>query len=103
MTLAKKMVYGTVGIDGLYGPSEVVIIADETANPVYVAADLLAQAEHGSMASAVMITTSKKMAGDVNTEIEKQLEGLSGGKLPRMVWKSAVPSPSSIALKKRSI
>ena len=48
VTLAKKMVYGLVGIDGLYGPSEVIIIADETANPEYVAADLLAQAEHGS-------------------------------------------------------
>jgi histidinol dehydrogenase len=77
VTLAKKMVYGTVGIDGLYGPSEVVIIADETANPIYIAADLLAQAEHGSMASAIMITTSKKMAGDVNDELEKQLKDLS--------------------------
>ncbi len=77
VTLAKKMVYGTVGIDGLYGPSEVVIIADETANPVYVAADLLAQAEHGSMASAIMITVSKKIADDVNIEVEKQLKDLS--------------------------
>jgi histidinol dehydrogenase len=77
VTLAKKMVYGTVGIDGLYGPSEVVIIADETANPVYVAADLLAQAEHGSMASAIMITTSRKMADSVNLEVEKQLKDLS--------------------------
>ncbi len=77
VTLAKKMVYGTVGIDGLYGPSEVLIIADGTANPVYIAADLLAQAEHGSMASAMMITTSKKMAEDVNNELEKQLKELS--------------------------
>ena len=77
VTLAKKMVYGTVGIDGLYGPSEVVIIADETANPAYVAADLLAQAEHGSMASAMMITTSKQMASSVNAEIEGQLKSLS--------------------------
>jgi histidinol dehydrogenase len=77
VTLAKKMVYGTVGIDGLYGPSEVVIIADETANPVYIAADLLAQAEHGSMASAIMITTTKNVADMVNTEVEKQLKGLS--------------------------
>ncbi len=76
VTLAKKMVYGVVGIDGLYGPSEVIIIADETANPEYVAADLLAQAEHGSLASAIMITTSRKMADGVNREIERQLKTL---------------------------
>jgi histidinol dehydrogenase len=76
VTLAKKMVYGVVGIDGLYGPSEVIIIADETANPEYVAADLLAQAEHGSLASAIMITTSRKMADGVNREIERQMKTL---------------------------
>jgi len=76
VTLAKKMVYGIVGIDGLYGPSEVIIIADGTANPAYVAADLLAQAEHGSMASAIMITTSKQIADMVNAEVEKQLNSL---------------------------
>jgi len=53
VTLAKKMVYGTVGIDSLAGPSEVLVIADEHANPVYVAADLLAQAEHDPMAAAI--------------------------------------------------
>jgi histidinol dehydrogenase len=68
------MVYGAVGIDGLFGPSEVVIITDETANPAYIAADLLAQAEHGSMASAIMITTSKAMADKVNDELDKQLK-----------------------------
>jgi len=77
--LAKKMVYGEVGIDGLYGPSEVIIIADDTANPVYCAADLLAQAEHGSGASAIMITTSREMAAKVNREIEKQLQNLARG------------------------
>ena len=77
VTFAKKMVYGSVGIDGLYGLSEVVIIADETAEPAYIAADLLAQAEHGPMASAIMVTTSKKMADDVNNEVEKQLQTLS--------------------------
>ena len=76
VTLAKKALYGTVGIDGLYGPSEVVIIADKTANVAYVAADLLAQAEHGSLASAIMITTSKKIADGVTDEIEKQLQVL---------------------------
>ncbi len=77
VTLAKKILYGTVGIDGLYGPSEVVIIADESANPAYIAADLLAQAEHGSLASAIMITISQNMAAKVNAEIERQLATLS--------------------------
>ncbi len=72
VTLAKKLVYGIVGIDGLYGPSEVVIIADDTANPEYIAADLLAQAEHGSEASAIMITTSRQIADAVNREIKRQ-------------------------------
>jgi histidinol dehydrogenase len=76
VTLAKKMVYGTVGIDGLYGPSEVIITADETANAAYVAADLLAQAEHGA-ATSILITTSRKLADAVNLEIEKQLKVLS--------------------------
>ena len=76
VSLAKKMVFGAVGIDGLYGPSEVIIIADETANAEYAAADLLAQAEHGSLASAILITTSRKVADNVNREIEKQLETL---------------------------
>jgi histidinol dehydrogenase len=76
VTLAKKIVYGVVGIDGLHGPSEVIIIADETANPKYVAADILAQAEHGSLASAIMITTSQKIADGVNREIERQLKTL---------------------------
>lgn len=94
VTLAKKMVYGTVGIDGLYGPSEVVIIADETANPSYVAADLLAQAEHGSLASSIMITTSKKMADDVNQEIEKQLKTLAR----REITEEAINKRGLIAL-----
>ena len=62
VTLAKKQVYGTVGIDSLAGPSEVLIIADHTANPVHVAADLLAQAEHDPMAAAILITTDEAMA-----------------------------------------
>jgi histidinol dehydrogenase len=77
VSLAKKVVYGVVGIDGLYGPSEVIIIADDTASPEYCAADLLAQAEHGSGAEAILITTSKRMAEKVNGEIERQLDGLS--------------------------
>jgi len=76
VTLAKKMVFGTVGIDGLYGPSEVIIIADNTANAGYIAADLLAQAEHGSGASAILITTSRKLANSVNREIETRIIAL---------------------------
>ena len=75
--LAKKLLYGVVGIDGLYGPSEVIIIADETANPEYCAADLLAQAEHDSLASAILITTSRPLADKVNQSVEQQLKGLS--------------------------
>jgi histidinol dehydrogenase len=71
--LAKKMVYGMVGIDGLYGPTETIIFADETANPVICAADLLAQAEHDPLASAILITTSSELAARVNQEIENQL------------------------------
>ena len=75
VTLAKKLLYGVVGIDGLYGPSEVLIIADGKANPVYCAADLLAQAEH-SAGSAVLVTTSQGLADRVIQETEKQLEEL---------------------------
>ena len=75
VTLAKKLLYGVVGIDGLYGPSEVLIIADSTANPVYCAADLLAQAEHNS-GSAALVTASQKLADRVMREVEKQLNEL---------------------------
>lgn len=76
VVLAKKLVYGAVDIDGLPGPSEVLIIADETANPGYCAADLIAQAEHDPLASAILITTSKKLANGVNQEVERQLKDL---------------------------
>ncbi|MEM6255634.1 MAG: histidinol dehydrogenase [Cyanobacteria bacterium P01_D01_bin.156] len=75
VTLAKKQVYGTVGIDSLAGPSEVLIIADHTANPMHVAADLLAQAEHDPMAAAVLITTDGLLAEKVVAEVERQLVG----------------------------
>ena len=74
--LAKREVYGAVGIDGLQGPSEVVIITDETANPEYCAADLLAQAEHDPLASAILITTSRQLADKVNREVARQLDTL---------------------------
>ncbi len=70
---AKKMVYGIVDIESLAGPSEIVIVADDTANARFCAADLIAQAEHDPMASAILITTSVKLANDVHNEIRKQL------------------------------
>jgi histidinol dehydrogenase len=73
VTLAKKLVYGTVGIDSLAGPSEVLIIADETANPAHVAADLLAQAEHDPMAAAILITTDAGLAKKVQVAVDRQL------------------------------
>jgi histidinol dehydrogenase len=76
VALAKKLVYGVVDIDSLAGPSEVIIIADDTANPAYCAADLLAQAEHDPLASAILITASEQLADEVNKEMEKQLKGL---------------------------
>jgi len=76
VVLAKKLVYGVVGIDGLQGPSEVVIIADETAKPEYCAADLLAQAEHDPLASAILVTTSRRLADEVSQQVERQLEEL---------------------------
>ncbi|MEO0769371.1 MAG: histidinol dehydrogenase [Cyanobacteria bacterium J06649_4] len=73
VTLAKKQVYGTVGIDSLAGPSEVLVIADSSANPVHVAADLLAQAEHDPLAAAVLITTDNALAQNVAIEVDAQL------------------------------
>jgi len=70
--LAKKTVYGMVGIDGFYGPTETIVVADGNANPVYCAADLLAQAEHDAMASAILVTTSEKLASAVSREVDKQ-------------------------------
>ena len=77
VTLAKKLLYGVVGIDGLYGPSEVLIIADNTANRAYCATDLLAQAEHGTLSAAILVTTSKSLASKVNHELEQQIKNLS--------------------------
>ncbi len=77
VTLAKKQVYGSVGIDGLYGPTETVVVADETANPAWVAADMLAQAEHDVLATAILITPSRALGTAVQHEIARQLEDLS--------------------------
>jgi len=77
VTLAKQQVFGIVGLDGLFGPTETMVIADVTANPAWVAADLLAQAEHDVLASAVLLTTSEKVAEAVQVEVGHQLENLS--------------------------
>ena len=77
VALAKKAVYGYVSIDSIAGPSEILVIADETANPRYVAADLLSQAEHDELASAILVTTSEKLAGEVQKEIEDFTQVLS--------------------------
>lgn len=77
VALAKKAVYGHVSIDSIAGPSEILVLADETANAHYVAADLLSQAEHDEMASAILITTSPALAKEVEKEIEGYLQVLS--------------------------
>ena len=77
VALAKKAVYGYVSIDSVAGPSEILVLADETANPRYVAADLLSQAEHDELASAILITTSKELAKNVADQIDQFLETLS--------------------------
>lgn len=77
VALAKKAVYGHVSIDSVAGPSEILVLADETANPRYVAADLLSQAEHDELASAILITTSKELAEQVSKEVDEFLCKLS--------------------------
>lgn len=77
VALAKKAVYGYVGIDSVAGPSEILVLADETANARYVAADLLSQAEHDELASAILITTSRELAVKVSEEVERFVSRLS--------------------------
>lgn len=77
VALAKKAVYGYVSIDSIAGPSEILVIADETANPRYVAADLLSQAEHDELASAILVTTSEALADAVSNEVDAFVEKLS--------------------------
>ncbi len=81
VALAKKAVFGFVSIDSIAGPSEILVLADETANPRYVAADLLSQAEHDEMASAILITTSKKLAEEVSAETQRFIKELSRGEI----------------------
>lgn len=76
VALAKRTVYGYVNIDSVAGPSEILIIADDSANPVYVAADMLSQAEHDELASSILITTDEQLAIKVNEELDRQTEKL---------------------------
>ncbi len=77
VALAKKAVYGHVSIDSIAGPSEILVLADESANPRYVAADLLSQAEHDELASAILVTTSMELAEQVSSEVEGFVKELS--------------------------
>ena len=83
VALAKKAVYGYVSIDSIAGPSEILVLADETANPRYVAADLLSQAEHDELASAILITTSEELAKQVSEQVEIFAESLSRTEIMR--------------------
>ena len=83
VALAKRAVYGHVSIDAIAGPSEILVIADETANPRYVAADLLSQAEHDELASAILVTTSQKLAEKVSEEVDGFLKELSRSEIIR--------------------
>ncbi|MGI6665418.1 MAG: histidinol dehydrogenase [Christensenellaceae bacterium] len=80
---AKKLVYGVVDIDMIAGPSEILVVADKTANPTYVAADLLSQAEHDAMSAAILITTDRELAGAVLEEVEEQLMRLPRNEIAR--------------------
>lgn len=83
VTLAKKLVYGAVDIDMLAGPSEVLILADESANPDFIAADMLSQAEHDPLSVSILITNSQKIADETNTAVNKQLNQLSRKEIAR--------------------
>ena len=83
VTLAKKLVYGDVGIDGLYGPTETLIVADHTANPTLCAADLLAQAEHDPMARPVLLCTSESLANSVSGEVDARMQRLDRASIAR--------------------
>jgi histidinol dehydrogenase len=83
VTLAKKLVYGDVGIDSLYGPTETVVVADDTADPASCAADLLAQAEHDELATPILLTPSEGVARAVAAEVDRQLQGLERADVAR--------------------
>jgi histidinol dehydrogenase len=86
VTLAKKMVAGTVGIDMIAGPSEILVIADNTADPDFTAADLLSQAEHDPLASAILVTDSPQLAESVAEAVKRQLADLSRSDIATQSW-----------------
>ena len=94
VTLAKREVYGQVDIDGLYGPTETVVVADESADPAYCAADLLAQAEHDPLASPILLTTSLSLVAEVERELQKQLASLDRSQMASL----SIESRGRIAL-----
>ena len=83
VTIAKKIVYGTVDIDMLAGPSEILVVADNNAKPAYIAADLLSQGEHDKLASSILVTFSEKQADLIEAEVEKQLKMLTREEIAR--------------------
>jgi histidinol dehydrogenase len=89
-TLAKRQVYGTVGLDGLFGPTETLVIADDSADPAWVAADLLAQAEHDVLATALLLTPSRTLAEAVQQEVERQLNGQGDDDQPTPLSRRAI-------------
>jgi histidinol dehydrogenase len=89
VTVAKKIVYGHVGIDMIAGPTEIAIIADETANPEFIAADMLAQAEHDTVACAVLFTTSQMIADKVKQAIEQQIQNLTRKEIITLALKNS--------------
>ena len=80
---AKKLVQGTVDIDGIFGPTETIVIADESANPVFCAADLIAQAEHDPLATAILVTNSPQLVSQIEDQLDRQLAAISRGDLAR--------------------
>jgi histidinol dehydrogenase len=81
--LAKNLVQGQVGIDGVFGPTETIVVADETASPIFCAADLIGQAEHDPMATAILVTDSQSLVDQVNTELETMLASQPRGEMAR--------------------
>jgi histidinol dehydrogenase len=88
VTAAKKLVYGDVGIDGLYGPTETLVIADETADPRFTASDLIAQAEHDTVAMPILVAISEDIVDKTEAEIERQLEELPRGSTARAAFEN---------------
>jgi len=93
-TIAKRQVYGRVGLDGIYGPTETVVVADDSANPEWVAADLLAQAEHDVLATAILLTPSQRLAEAVQAAVARQMETLGRADIAR----SALEARGAIVL-----